>query len=107
MTKRIVLIVFLQVSVACYCNAQGFQKMKIDHVAVFVVNLQQSGKFYMDILGLDTIPEPFHDKRHYWFSLGNGIALHMIQGAEKPKDYFQNDHMCLRTDNVVAFTKHL
>ena len=107
MTKKSFLIAFLLVSLTSYCNAQGFQKMKIDHVAVYVVNLQQSGKFYMDILGLDTMPELFHDKRHFWFSLGAGISLHMIQGAEKSKEYFQNDHLCLRTDNVVAFTKHL
>ena len=89
------------------CSGQAFQKMKIDHIAISVINLKEAGKFYMNILGLDTIPEPFHDGRHYWFNLGGGVQMHMIQGAEKAKEYYQNDHLCLRTDNVVAFTKKL
>ena len=88
-------------------RAQTFKEMRFDHLAIYVTNLQQSGKFYQGILGLDSIPEPFHDGKHLWLSLGSGTSLHIIQGAEKPKEYFQNNHLCLRTDNVVAFTKVL
>lgn len=81
--------------------------MQIDHKAISVVDLKQTRNFYTNVLGLDTIAEPFKDGKHLWMSLGNGVALHIISGADKPKEYFQNDHLCLHTDNVVAFTRFL
>lgn len=105
--SKILLIIFILCIGGFAGSAQGFKKLQLDHDAVYVTNLKQSSKFYIGILGLDSIPEPFRDGRHLWLSLGSGISLHIIQGAEKPKEYFQNNHICLRTDNVMAFTKML
>ena len=80
---------------------------KINHAAVFVTDLKRSGDFYTQILNLDTIPEPFHDNKHIWLSIGNGVQLHIIQGAKEPKEYFQNNHLCFSTSDVVAFSKKL
>ncbi|MFM8588426.1 MAG: VOC family protein, partial [Bacteroidota bacterium] len=80
---------------------------KINHAAVYVTDLKRSGEFYTKILNLDTIPEPFHDNRHIWLSIGNGVQLHIIQGAQKEKEYFQNNHLCFSTDDVVSFSKKL
>jgi lactoylglutathione lyase len=49
---------------------------------------------------LDSIPEPFHDGKHVWLDLGFGTSLHIISGAEAKKQYFQNNHLCLSTDNL-------
>jgi len=88
-------------------RAQEFKKMRFNHNAFFVVDLKKSAPFYLNVLKLDSIPEPFHDGKHLWLSLGNGQTIHIIQGAEKSREYFQNNHVCLSTDNVLAFTKHL
>ena len=81
--------------------------MQIDHDAIYVVDLKKSRNFYVNILGLDTIPEPFKDGKHIWLSLGRGVQLHIISGAAKPKEYFQYNHLCLGTDDLTAFTKYL
>lgn len=89
------------------CLAQTPTKAKINHTAVFVVNLETSKHFYQDIIGLDTIPEPFHDGKHAWFKTGQGIAMHVIQGAESKKDYYKNQHTCFSVASVKAFTELL
>ena len=77
--------------------------MKINHLAIYVTDLKQSSNFYMQVLGLDSIPEPFHDGKHVWLDLGFGTSLHIISGAEMKKQYFQNNHMCLSTENLDQF----
>jgi lactoylglutathione lyase len=88
-------------------SSQSKPVFKINHAAVFVTDLKRSGDFYTQILNLDTIPEPFHDNKHIWFNIGSGVQLHIIQGAKDPKEYFQNNHLCFSTSDVVAFSKKL
>ena len=87
--------------------SQSKPVFKINHAAVFVTDLKRSGDFYTQILNLDTIPEPFHDNKHIWLSIGDGVQLHIIQGAKEPKEYFQNNHLCFSTTDVPAFSKKL
>lgn len=88
--------------------SQSKPKFVINHAALFVTDLKRTGEFYSHVLNLDSIPEPFHDGRHIWYSLGMGnMALHIIQGADKSKEYFQNNHLCFRTDDVIGFSKVL
>jgi lactoylglutathione lyase len=88
--KRILLLFFLLIA----CAAAYSQKTHIDHTAIYVVDMKTSAGFYRDIIGLDTIPEPFHDGKHAWFQTGPGIALHIIQGAAMKKEYYKNQHTC-------------
>ena len=82
------LMIFLLVS-GCGAGLQAQDKplFKFNHLAIFVVDLSRSSHFYTDIIGLDTIPEPFHDKKHVWINTGFGSSIHIISGAEKKKEY--------------------
>jgi len=80
---------------------------RINHVAIFVKNLKVTKAFYENIIGLDTIPEPFHDGKHAWYSLGTGISLHVIEGATAKKEYFKNQHTCLSVESVDQFAEVL
>ncbi len=82
-------------------------KPRINHLAIYVVDLQKTGDFYSNVIGLDTIPEPFHDNKHIWYRIGPGASLHVISGAEKPKEYFLNNHMCFSLSSVDAFVEKL
>lgn len=88
-------------------SAQTTAKAHINHVAIYVVDLKKSGDFYMNVLGLDSIPEPFHDGRHIWLRIGPGSSMHIIQGAETPKVYFKNHHTCFTVPSVQSFTETL
>lgn len=82
-------------------------KPTLNHIAVYVVDLQKSTVFYRDVIGIDTIPEPFHDGRHTWFRIGPLSHLHVISGAAAKMEHDKNAHLCFRVDNVVPFTERL
>ncbi len=82
-------------------------RAQLNHVAIFVVDLQKTGTFYQDMFQLDTIPEPFHDGKHIWYSIAPGVAMHVIQGADKPKEYYQNNHICFSVPSLVVFVQKL
>jgi len=89
------------------CMAQSNQKVLLNHIAVYVVDLKISTAFYKDIVGLDTIPEPFHDGRHTWFAVGVKSHLHIISGAVAKKEHDKNTHLCFSVGSVPEFVKVL
>ena len=56
-------------------------KVHINHTAIYVMNIAATGNFYTNILGLDSIAEPFHDGKHIWYKTSEHTMLHVIQGA--------------------------
>lgn len=82
-------------------------KATLNHIALYVVDLQKSTAFYRDIIGLDTIPEPFHDGKHTWFSMGIKSHLHLIQGAVAPLQHPKNTHLCFSVASVDDFIRVL
>ncbi len=85
----------------------GKQSVRINHTAIFVKDLQTTKTFYEMIIGLDTIPEPFHDGKHAWYSVGPGVSLHVIQGATDKKEYYKNQHTCFSVSSVETFVSVL
>lgn len=82
-------------------------KAALNHVAIYVVDLGKTRSFYSGVFQLDTIPEPFHDNRHIWYSIAPGVALHVIQGAGAPKEYFLNNHICFSVAKTETFVELL
>lgn len=82
-------------------------KARLNHIAIYVVNLQTSTAFYRDIVGLDTIPEPFHDGKHTWFSIGAEGHLHVISGAAAPAVHEKNAHLCFSVASITDFINTL
>lgn len=98
----------------CFCalssinnSVFGQTKTVFNHAAIFVTDLQKSAHFYTNIIGLDTLSEPFHDGKHAWLDMGNKIALHIIQGATEHKNYYKNQHLCFSVYSVPDFTEKL
>jgi lactoylglutathione lyase len=108
--KRIQYLTVILILVTSF-RAHAQQKVKpsvtLNHVAVYVVNLQQSVHFYRDVLGLDTMPEPFHDGKHAWFKVGENCHLHVIQGAAEKMIHDKNAHICFSVPSVDTFIEQL
>lgn len=98
-------IFFLLLATFLYQIAEAQpQHARINHTALFVTNLQASKLFYQNIIGLDTITNPFHDGKHVWLKTGPGIALHLIEGAKEKKVYFWEHHTCFSVPSITDFT---
>lgn len=94
---------FLAVMASLFLDANLYSqpsttKAQLNHIALYVVNLQASINFYHSIVGLDTIPEPFHDGKHAWFQVGPNSTLHLIQGAIE-----KESHNKIRTSALVFY----
>jgi lactoylglutathione lyase len=100
--KKIFLLLFLITPFVLRAQTQKATG-RIKHLAIFVVNLEKSSQFYQNILGLDTVPEPFHDGKHSWLKIGPGATLHIIEGAPAKKEYFKNNHICFSVPSVETF----
>ena len=82
-------------------------KATLNHIALYVLDLKVSTNFYQNIIGLDTIPEPFHDGRHTWFGVGKQGHLHIISGAKAATTHDKNTHLCFSVPKVDDFIPNL
>jgi lactoylglutathione lyase len=79
----------------------------IDHVTVYVVDLQKSSNFYKNVMLLKEIPEPFHDGKHVWLRTGLHSQLHVVQGAKEIIAHDINIHLAFNVPSLQQFTAHL
>lgn len=83
------------------------KKPRINHIAFSVSQLERSRIFYQKIIGLDTIPEPFHDNRHVWFSVSENAHLHLIQNPPPIEVPSKNTHLCFSVPEIESFVSKL
>ena len=83
------------------------QYASLNHVAIYVYNLQKSTVFYKDIMALEPIAEPFHDGKHSWFKVGAHAQLHVIEGAHTIMPHDKNSHLCFSVPSMPTFISRL
>ena len=76
------------------------QKPVLNHIAVYVKDLKTSTAFYSEVIGIDTIPEPFHDGKHTWYGVSENSHLHLIQGAKEITKHDKNIHLCFSVPSI-------
>lgn len=101
----IVVSLFFQTSMAQE-NKQD-QPAVLNHIAVYVDNLQTSTEFYQQLFNLKIIPEPFKDGKHTWFSLGSVGHLHLISGEGASATFNKNNHLCFSVQSIDRFIEKL
>jgi lactoylglutathione lyase len=77
----------------------------IDHVALHVADLDASAAFYSGVFGLQEIPAAAKGRR--WFSLGKGVALHLLGGRSNPVADNRSVHLALTSDNLEPILQRL
>lgn len=102
MLPPLALVVFIFI-----CLSASGQKAQLNHIALYVKDLSTSTDFYRDIVGLDTIANPFNDGMHTWFSIGSKSHLHLIAGASSSVAQDKNAHLCFSVASVDEFSARL
>lgn len=104
------LLTLLTVTIAIFsmntANAQTAPKKEsavLNHIAVYVSDLDKSGAFYEGLLNLNRIEEPFKDGKHIWFSLGSAGQMHLIKGAKSGQLHDKNEHICFSVPSMKDF----
>lgn len=83
------------------------QKVKLDHISIYVKDMKKSVDFYQNVMHLDTIPEPFHDGLHAWFKIGQGLQMHVIGGSTESLPQPKRNHICFSTPSLKDFISRL
>jgi len=73
--------------------------MTLDHIAIYVTDIERSAAFYEQVLGLERIDEPFHDGLHIWLRIGPALSLHIVGEAANTTPHDITHHMALRTQS--------
>jgi lactoylglutathione lyase len=79
----------------------GSQTMTtLDHLAIFVADVEHSAAFYEQAFDWVRLPEPFRDGRHIWLAIGPHTSLHIVGKAEAAKEHEISHHMAFRTEDL-------
>ena len=84
-------------------------KIKLNHIAIHVGDLNRSSRFYRDILGLREIEEPFKDGLHTWFEIGEETSVHLIEEVDlvPPAEKSKTNHLCFSVSSMENFIEKL
>lgn len=107
MKKMLLLVVLVSAVTLQRTYAQNDITLSLNHIAVYASDLTKSTAFYENVLFLKQIPEPFHDGKHTWFTIGPAGHLHLIQGEKKEFTRDKNDHLCFSVKSIEAFIANL
>jgi lactoylglutathione lyase len=89
-------------------TSRGTAAATLNHIAVYVSDLNKSAAFYESLLSLQKIEEPFKDGRHVWFSLGRAGQLHLISGTKAAGIlHDKNEHLCFSVTSITQFISKL
>jgi lactoylglutathione lyase len=83
---------------------------ELNHVAIYVTDLEKSIKFYSEIIGLKVIPRPAFDFPGEWFQIGKTQQLHLIAGRDEtsePVARSRYNHFALRINSYIEMEKLL
>ncbi len=106
--KSVILsITFLCPGIICAQNTSTFNQPVFNHAALCAKNLNKTAAFYSNVLELQRIHHPFNDTLHVWFKIGEGLALHVIQGECPDTVHNIGIHLCFSVPHLDLFMKHL
>lgn len=82
-------------------------ELTFDHITITVQNLENSTKFYKNILGLSEIENRTRKPYICWFSLGNNCELHVVEGDSQGIETHIGVHLALKLSDFDSFLNHL
>lgn len=81
---------------------------ELNHVAIYVADVEKSILFYKEILGLEYLPRPAFDFPGAWFRLGSVQELHLIGIRNEPVvSGSRSNHFALEFLDLHAWEDHL
>ncbi len=103
-------VLILVIAFPCFCYSQNTTSANqpvFNHAALCAKDLKTTAAFYATVLQLQKIHHPFNDTLHVWFKIGDGLALHVIQGNCPQTVHDISIHLCFSVPNLDLFMKHL
>ena len=78
---------------------------EVDHLAIYVTDLQRSIAFYKDVFGFEQVPMPVTFAA--WLKMGKGVMLHIVAGRKEAVTNSKWDHLSIACADLGAMTASL
>lgn len=102
--KYITMLALLCIPLAGHSQSFSY---RIDHYSMVVEDLEETGNFYADVLGLQDIPHPSNATGFRWFSIDGTAQLHLIKKDRVERNRSKSEHLCLSISNLDEFIAYL
>jgi len=80
---------------------------ELNHVAIHVSDVEESCRFYREVLRLEPLPRPAFSFPGAWFRLGANQELHLIGERTEPVlSHNHGNHFALRVDDLGVWEGH-
>jgi len=77
-------------------------RLRLDHIALLVRDLDESAAFYTGIPGIAEIPNPMGGTHIRWFEFGGNQRFHMQAGDLSRTHVEKNTHFAFSADDLDA-----
>jgi glyoxylase I family protein len=78
---------------------------ELNHVSITVTDVAKAREFYTGLLGLQEIPRPAFDFPGIWYSLGNGLSLHIILNDQLVRPAVEREKIQARYAHFALWTE--
>ena len=78
---------------------------ELNHVSITVTDVAKAREFYTGLLGLEEIPRPAFNFPGIWYSLGNGLSLHIILNDELVRPAVEREKILARYAHFALWTE--
>ncbi|MCW9706442.1 VOC family protein [Fodinibius salsisoli] len=82
-------------------------KLTFDHYSITVSDLQTSASFYKNIMSLPEIENKTEKEYIRWFSMGQNMELHLIEGDTDEISMIQRIHLALKSNDLDGLMERL
>jgi catechol 2,3-dioxygenase-like lactoylglutathione lyase family enzyme len=80
---------------------------RIDHIALLVRDLEESARFYIDVVGIAELPNPMGGTHIRWFEIGGSQRIHMQAGDIAATHVEKQTHIALSARDFDAVLARL
>lgn len=80
---------------------------ELNHVAIYVKDVERSSIFYQEVLGLKPLPRPAFDFPGAWFRLGSTQELHLIGNRQEELVFLKRHHFALKVKSAKEAEEEL
>ena len=80
---------------------------RIDHISLLVRDLEESAKFYTEVVGLTEVPNPMGGTEIRWFEIGDNQRFQMQEGDVSKVHVEKATHFALSSSNLSDIISRL
>ena len=82
------------------------EQLRLNHMSLQVRSLEDSARFYQDVLRLPEIACGAREAHIRWFGLGNGQSVHLIEGDVGDTFVKRSTHFCISAADFDGMVEH-